>query len=189
MNRREMLVALTAVSTVSIVACGGPNSNQPKIGKPKPAPNYSFFTPSELAQLSTISQVIIPLTDTAGAIEANVPARIDTALTMWHDDEVRQNWREGLARLAVNLSGNNGWVDFNSLDVREKLRALKPYDSGTKEIDKKDATFFDELKRFVVLAYYTSEPGATEELIYDAVPGEYRGCVPFDEIGRTWATL
>lgn len=47
--------------------------------------------------------------------------------------------------------------------------------------------FWRTVKRLTVVAYYTSEAGATEELRYDPVPGTYRGCVPLAEVGRTWA--
>jgi len=186
MNRREMLLALAAVSTASLVACERTETRS-EDANPTPVSD-SFFTPEEISQLSFIAQVIIPLTDTAGAIEAGVPRRIDAALSLWHDAETRQNWRLGLERLAASLGGENGWSDFAALDAAAKLDALKPYESSRGGKDPQDIAFFSELKRFVVLAYYTSEAGATEELIYDPVPGDYRGCVPFEEIGRSWAT-
>jgi hypothetical protein len=39
-----------------------------------------------------------------------------------------------------------------------------------------------------MLGFFTSEPGATQVLQYEAVPGAYKGCVPLSEVGRTWAT-
>lgn len=47
--------------------------------------------------------------------------------------------------------------------------------------------FFRTMKELTLVGYYTSEPGATQELKYAAVPGRYEGCVPFSRIGRTWA--
>lgn len=47
--------------------------------------------------------------------------------------------------------------------------------------------FFRMMKELTLLAYYTSEAGATRELRYAPVPGRYDGCVPFTTIGRTWA--
>ena len=44
------------------------------------------------------------------------------------------------------------------------------------------------LKRIIYRGFYLSEIGATLELQYEQVPGDYRGCVPLAEIGRTWAT-
>lgn len=47
--------------------------------------------------------------------------------------------------------------------------------------------FFRTMKELTVVGYYTSEVGATVELRHEAVPGRYQGCVPFTEVGRTWA--
>jgi hypothetical protein len=47
--------------------------------------------------------------------------------------------------------------------------------------------FFRMMKELTLLGYYTSEAGATRELLHAPVPGRYEGCVPFTAIGRTWA--
>jgi hypothetical protein len=44
------------------------------------------------------------------------------------------------------------------------------------------------MKELTMLGFFTSEPGATQVLQYEAVPGAYKGCVPLSEVGRTWAT-
>jgi len=44
------------------------------------------------------------------------------------------------------------------------------------------------MKRTIATAYYMSEVGASEELNYDPVPGDWRADVPFSEIGKAWAT-
>lgn len=50
-----------------------------------------------------------------------------------------------------------------------------------------DPSFFHMLKELTLVGYYTSEVGATEELRFVQVPGRWEGCVPFEEVGRTWA--
>ncbi len=44
------------------------------------------------------------------------------------------------------------------------------------------------LKELTVVGFFTSEPGATQVLQYEAVPGAYHGCLPLAEVGKTWAT-
>ncbi len=46
---------------------------------------------------------------------------------------------------------------------------------------------YRQLKELTLAGYYTSEPGATEELRWEAAPGRYDADVPFSEIGRAWA--
>jgi gluconate 2-dehydrogenase gamma chain len=43
-------------------------------------------------------------------------------------------------------------------------------------------------KELTVSGFFTSEPGATQVLHYEAVPGAYHGCLPLSEVGKTWAT-
>lgn len=46
---------------------------------------------------------------------------------------------------------------------------------------------FRHVKGLTLLGYFTSEPGATQALRYDPVPGTYRGSVPLGENDRSWA--
>ena len=51
----------------------------------------------------------------------------------------------------------------------------------------RSAPFFRTMKELTVVGYYTSEAGATQELRHEAVPGRFDGCIPFAQVGRTWA--
>jgi hypothetical protein len=46
---------------------------------------------------------------------------------------------------------------------------------------------YAKFKHLVLLGYYHSEVGATQELRFELVPGAWRPCVPFTEIGRATA--
>ncbi|NOT77073.1 MAG: gluconate 2-dehydrogenase subunit 3 family protein [Cyclobacteriaceae bacterium] len=48
--------------------------------------------------------------------------------------------------------------------------------------------FFMTTKELTVSGFFTSEPGATTVLQYEAVPGAFHGCLPLSEVGKTWAT-
>ncbi len=52
---------------------------------------------------------------------------------------------------------------------------------------KAELPFFRTMKELTLVGYYTSEPGATRELRHAPVPGRYEGCIPFAQVGRTWA--
>jgi gluconate 2-dehydrogenase gamma chain len=57
--------------------------------------------------------------------------------------------------------------------------AVDPEDVGNK-------SFFRTLKDLVLVGYYTSEIGATQELRVNPM-GVFRGDIPYAEIGRVWA--
>jgi hypothetical protein len=46
------------------------------------------------------------------------------------------------------------------------------------------------MKELTLLGFFTSQVGATQVLQYEAVPGEFKPCVPVAEAGngKTWAT-
>jgi gluconate 2-dehydrogenase gamma chain len=50
-----------------------------------------------------------------------------------------------------------------------------------------EEAFFRTLKELVLVGYYTSEPGATEELRLNPM-GPWRADVPYAEIGQAWST-
>ena len=53
----------------------------------------------------------------------------------------------------------------------------------TSRIEKPSTT----LKNLVVTGYFTSEVGAKQALIFDPVPGPYKGCIDFSEVKGVYA--
>ena len=191
LERRDALKSLLAISAASaLAACTGKTEN----GEAKPAASASlkyasegkFLNAKEMALVAALAQTIIPKTETAGAIEAGVPAAIQGLASEWGDDNFRKYSRTGLAALDKHFISVGGQA-FADQSEKQRESLLSKYDadvfSGKVEDD-----FYRNFKSTVATAYYMSEPGATEELIYEAVPGEWKGCVPFSDIGRTWAT-
>ena len=46
---------------------------------------------------------------------------------------------------------------------------------------------YGKFKWLVLVGYYHSEVGATQELRYELVPGAWRSCLPLSEVGRASA--
>lgn len=185
MNRREMMQALALAAAATAVSCSGPAEEQGDTAS-ELVEKRGFLSADELTLFSALAQTIIPETDTPGAIGAGIVERVDIALDLWQNDEVKTLWQEGLALLRTLLVNGAG-TPFVDLDEAARQSLLEPLDLGSEDSPEAARSFFAQLKPFVCLAYYRSEPGATEELYYESVPGEYRGCVPFEEIGRAYA--
>ena len=191
MQRRDAIKSLLAISAASaLAACTGKTDS----GEAKPAASASlkfasegkFLNADEMALVAALAQTIIPNTDTAGAIEAGVPEAIQGLASQWGDDNYRKYTRSGLAAIDKNFKSIGGQA-FANQSERQRESLLSRYDADVFSGKVKD-DYYRDFKSTVATAYYMSEPGATEELIYEAVPGEWKGCVPFSEIGRTWAT-
>ena len=180
-NRRETIKALLAISAAGALAACKAKPGEADVS-PVPDTNEAFLTASEYGLLTVIAQTIIPRTDTPGAGDAGVPDMIQSLLTQWSDDTIRVYWRAGLSEIDRALG-----PDFVKMPEADRHSVLEGFDSQVfaKAIKSR---FYKDMKRSIVGAYYMSEAGATEELHYDPVPGDFRGCVPFSEIGKAWAT-
>jgi hypothetical protein len=190
-DRRDAIKSLLAISAASaLAACTGKSES----GGAKPAASASlkyasegkFLNAAEMTLVAALAQTIIPKTDTAGAIEAGVPEAIQGLASEWGDDNHRKYVRTGLAMLEKHFKAVGGQA-FANQSEKQRESLLAKYDADVFG-GKVEDDFYRNFKSTVATAYYMSEPGATEELAYEAVPGEWKGCVPLADYPRTWAT-
>jgi hypothetical protein len=142
--------------------------------------------------LKAACALILPETDTPGALAARVPEFIDAMLTGWFSEAERRLFLKGLRELdsRARLSGRAG---FPSLAEAEQIRILQEMESEafeelsaveqTHQAHRKarstpDAPFFTVLKWLTLYGYYTSEVGMERELEFEEFPGTYDGCAP-----------
>jgi hypothetical protein len=129
-----------------------------------------FFTEPEFALLSVLTDVLIPDTDTPGAVKAGVPGYIDLVVNA--NPEHRSLCREGLAWL-----GSQG---FASMDATRRIALLTPLsevvDHG--RVKTMPERFFRLVKALTCDGYFTSEIGLSETLGFKggSVLAEYPSC-------------
>lgn len=150
-----------------------------------PAPPESeaprFFNQADFAVISRIADLIIPETDTPGAIGAGVPAYIDMVIA------------RNLAQQAVVADGLR-WIDAEAIRIGEKkflelaeeqqIAILEPLCEAS-EIRSgapwgRNVQFFSIMKSLTADGYYTSRVGLIEELGYkgNTAMASFAGCVP-----------
>lgn len=136
--------------------------------RPTAIPNKAkpgFFSSAEFEVLSRLSDLIIPTTDTPGAVEAGVPIYIDSVVGA--NAELQQVCRAGLGALEQQCQREYS-KGFVALSEDQQIRLLTPIfeavDKGRRE---------GVLERFFLLAknltadgYYTSYTGLVQELQY-----------------------
>jgi len=184
MKRRDAMKLLLATAAASALASCGNTQGDENLAK---IVDGKFLTAGEMALLSALAQTIIPNTESPGAIEAGVPETIEGLLSGWGDDKVRVHWRSGLRSLAKQLGNRKGADGFLDMSETARFERLQVFDEGVfGEKIKND--FYKDFKQTIATAYYMSEAGATQELLYDPVPGDFKGCIPFDDVGKAWAT-
>ena len=132
---------------------------------------------SDLRVLSLVSNLMIPRTDTPGALDANVPAVIALLVEEIYSSNARGRIEQAL-RAMPKLANQDGQLLTNAAEI------LSEYDR--RAFGDKPNYPYRALKRLIFDTYFTSEPGGREALLYDPFPGEYRGCIPLSDVGGTW---
>jgi hypothetical protein len=137
----------------------------------------------QFALLERIVDVMIPATDTPGALAAGVPAFIRQMLTEWASAASRAD----IARVLENLE-KHAWAKFGAafveLQPERRHEVVRSFDE--EHVSRQDPAY-GKFKYLVLAGYYQSEIGATQELRYELIPGTWRACVPYSEIGRASA--
>jgi hypothetical protein len=153
------------------------------------------FSESQRDLVDAMTARIIPATDTPGAIEAGVPQFVEEIVTQWYTEAERKIFEQGCIRLD-NLSSEQFLMSFVELsaDQKDKILTQLEFEAGRPNmgggislemnLEEDLSPFFHKLKELVVVGYYTSEIGATQELRYDPMPMEYKGDIPLTEVGR-----
>ena len=188
LDRRDMFKGLLAISAAgALAACGKQGLEEERAASERPPVRPgAAFDASEMALIAALAQTLIPKTETAGAKEAGVPETLQDLATDWGNADFRTYWRAGLSALNTALTGSGGGR-FDELSPEARANALSAYDAQVFEGELTDG-FYRDFKATVVQAYYMSEPGATEELAYEPVPGEWIGCVDLSDYPKNWAT-
>ncbi len=194
MNRREALkrtawVMGGVISAPAIMGILKGCKAEPKLDwKPE------FLTQDQASIVSEVAEIIIPKTDTPGAKDVGVPGFIDNILNDCYAKEDQDRFTSGLT--AFDEEAKKAYGDaFMDLEAEQQQEFVKKiHDEAIKAEQTTQPApkrpFILMMKELTMLGFFTSEPGATQVLQYDPVPGAYKGCIPLSEAGngKTWAS-
>lgn len=129
------------------------------------------LTADELILIGEVSELIIPTTDTGGALAAGVPDFVKVMLSGWFTTAERENFIAGLHEFSA---GGKYGKKFGELTASQKdqyfgelLAAAEGGASATR------TPFVVLMKRLTIFGYYTSELGATTELRQQMAAAKY----------------
>ena len=145
--------------------------------------------------LALLCDLVIPDTDTPGASAAGVPSFVRAAIALG----LRGTSAAGLGAFRVALDQHSA-AHFETLP-RERAEAVlsgidqailgprAPTASTAATPDADDAlAFWRPLKALIVMGYYSSEIGASQELQYELTPVHFDPDVPLSEQPRAWSS-
>jgi len=145
------------------------------------------FTLSQLKQLKSICAIVIPKTETLGAAEVNTHGFIDNQLFHCYEKPKQEQAKQLL--ILINVIANKLFSQsFTDISQDRQFDLLTELDLGKNNFDEKQRADFKSLKQLICFGYYTSEVGASQELRYLAVPGGYKGSIPYKSSDASWGS-
>jgi hypothetical protein len=179
MRRREVLRraawllggAISAPAALAILqGCSAKDS-------PPAASQSKFFQGTQADVVAAIADILIPKTDTSGALDAGVPAFIDSVMADVYPKDAQDRFRAGIeefgggkAFLAQDAAGRTA-------QVRQAIETAL-----TGEHDQRP--FILVVRELTLLGFFSSKVGITENMEYQPVPTAYHGCVPISEMKK-----
>jgi len=148
--------------------------------------------------VSLIADTMLPRTKTPSASDLGVDRVVDALLTDWAAPDSRQIFLTGLANFAIQFQEKTGKT-FEAASVQERtdylnarnqeiLAAAKTLAPGEKPLPSHQ--FFLLLKDMIYRGFFTSQQLCEEILVYDPIPGIYKGCTPLaDTQGMAYAPI
>jgi gluconate 2-dehydrogenase gamma chain len=165
-ERREILRILAVAAGVAAFpgfskwrfACGHARSLlqiRPALYKPL------FFSTAEYALIERLTEIIIPSDETPGAREAGVSEFID--LMASRDTDLQSHLRTGLTWLNTRSKALRG-KPFIQLAAEKQTALLEPlaYKAKFGASEKAGREFFNTIREYTVMGFYTSEIGLKE---------------------------
>lgn len=140
-----------------------------------------FLDPARYAALDAVSETIMPRTDTPGARDALVPERFDALMQNWASASTREKF-SALLDEADALSRAQTGSTLAALPPEKQLEVVTAFDKA-----KFADAGYRKFKNLILALYYVSEPGATQELRYEHVPGAWEPSIPVTADTRAWA--
>jgi gluconate 2-dehydrogenase gamma chain len=151
----------------------------------------TFFSDQQRAVVKVIAQLIIPTTDTPGAIEAGSDRFIELMVADWFTPQERDFFIAGLNDLMAQQN------DFIGLSATEQIKIMEQleddasdspwFDFGnTTRVWDGDAPFICQFKELTVLGFLLSEVGSQQVLRLNPM-GSFKGDIPLLDTDVSYA--
>lgn len=155
-----------------------------------------FFTEQEAKTVAMLVDMILPRTDTPGALDVKSDIFIDKVIAKTYDKEGQDNMRAEIEGFNAEAKEKYGAI-FYKLSEADRIGMLKETEAnspkfnpgvwGTTVGDQPPVGFYRSMKSMAIWAYFTSEEMGENVLSYDPIPGIYEPCKPVAEVGNRWS--
>ncbi|MEM7575773.1 MAG: gluconate 2-dehydrogenase subunit 3 family protein [Bacteroidota bacterium] len=139
---------------------------------------------------------ILPKTETPGALDVKVDLFMDLVFARLYNAAGQEQLLADIKAFDERCTDQFGQT-FANLDGGQRTEFLQAEETtnakyapqvwGTAVGEQEPIGFYRSMKSLVIWGYFSSQEIGQNVLNYDPVPGDYRGCVPLAEIGRSWS--
>ena len=142
--------------------------------------NYKpiFFSKPNFRFLSQLCEIIIPETDSSGAITLKVPQFIDILIGESYTIDEQKKFTEKFKLLVNDYEQNNK----KPIEKQSLEDILNKFSTDFKNL--KNKSIMDEIRGLTVWGFKTSKEIATNVLNYNPVPGYQKGCINLNELNN-----
>jgi gluconate 2-dehydrogenase gamma chain len=201
MNRREFLqcaAILVSGATASQLGIALTEEQQVYLAA---APNFNtrnvnFLTEAQRRIVTAMAEVIIPRTDTPGAIDVGAPRFIELMASSWFNEEEREIFQAGLADIETRIPLEFG-APFDQLSAQQQLDIMEELEQAASDSEWysfanvqrdfiSDAPFICQVKELTIWGFFTSEVGGKQVLRYNPMPMQFHGNISLSPDESSW---
>jgi len=155
-----------------------------------------FLTMDEAAFVSKIVDMILPRTETPGALDVKTDIFIDKVYANLYDADAQEHVRNEIEKFNQDCISDFG-DSFVNLSESDQIKVLQKAEEnsgqfgsgvwGTTVGKPEPVGFYRSLKSTALWGYFTSQEIGENVLSYDPIPGRYNGCIPLSEVRNKWS--
>lgn len=142
-----------------------------------------YLTASEYATFDSLAEIILPSSETPGARDVAVAAFADVTFGKYMSTSDAEKFRSGLASFdeaSVAATGSR----FTQLSPEKQVAFFSSY---SKDLPGGKWGFLRQARELTLVGYFTSEEVGKNVLKYDPIPGDYVGCIDWEEGAANWS--
>jgi hypothetical protein len=156
-----------------------------------------FLSTDQARFVSAFVDFLLPRTETPGGLDVKTDIFLDLVFAKLYDEAGQQQVVAEIDAFNADCRERFG-SDFADLSAEDKTEVFRSAEAatatfnpgvwGTAVGEQEPVGFYRQLKSTVLWGYFSSEEIGLNYLNYDPIPGEYRGCIPLDEVGgKNWS--
>ena len=142
-----------------------------------------FFNKNQVSEIEKIMELIIPETDTPGAISLKIIRFADSYLNVTLSNSNKKLFQDNLNFLFDKIKNESEGLNDKNKIYEAFLKEYLNKKDFKNENEKKLTDLLESIRLLSVRSYMINEYVMTKILRYQISPGKYQGCADLDEYG------